>query len=415
MDQRAIAEQQYQRGLHYAQATEGERQENLQRATACYETALQYYTAEAFPKEWQQLQEDMAAAYSELVRERLKQNQNLPEQTRTSRYLSHPRLTLQQRLLLGLVVVIILAIPTTAIATSYLARSGPDCVRATLNMDGSTVLQPLLEVVSADYMQHCSGAIITVGGGASKTGLADVEQGHNYISGVRPEKDWGHTIGHDVPIQIGNSDVFASPVQHDLIDHQVAIGVFALILNQRVTGLHNLSTPQIQGIYTGVYQNWRQICDKGRCGPDLPIVPISRTLNSGTRFTFEKYILKGVATVPGIGLYRTSASSNAVQEVENNIGSIGYAPLYIADQAHDITILTIDGQGPHNTSAVQRNAYKFWNIEHMYTQGKGSALAQALINYMYSDVAKRLLPRFDLLDPATIPRAVRDQHILETQ
>ncbi len=415
MDQRAVAEQQYQQGLHYAHTTEGERQENLQRATACYETALQYYSAEAFPKEWQQIQEDMAAAYSELVRGRLKQTQDLPQLSRDSGQLSRPHLTLQQRLLLGLVVILVLAIPTAAIATSYLARGGPGCVSDTLNMDGSTVLQPLVEVVAADYMKHCSGAIITVGGGASKTGLADVEQGHNYMSGVNLKKDWGHTIGHDVPIQIGNSDVFASPVQRDLVDHQVAIGVFALILNQQVTGLHNLSTSQIQGIYTGVYQNWRQICDKGRCGPDLPIIPISRTLNSGTRFTFEKYILKGVATVPGIGLYRTSASSDAVQEVKNNVGSIGYAPLYLADQAHDITILTIDGQDPHNASAVQRNEYKFWNIEHMYTQGKGSALAQALINYMYSDVAKRLLPRFDLLDPTDIPRTVRDQHVLETQ
>jgi hypothetical protein len=73
------------------------------------------------------------------------------------------------------------------------------------------------------------------------------------------------------------------------------------------------------------------------------------------------------------------------------------------------------GQDPHNASAVQHNEYKFWNIEHMYTQGKGSALAQALINYMYSDMARRLLPRFDLLDPADIPRTIRDQHVLETQ
>ena len=415
MDQRAVAEQQYQQGLHYAHATEGERRENLQRATACYETALQYYRAEEFPTQWKQIQEDMAAAYSELVRERLKQTQETPTLPKNAGPLPRPRLTLQQRLLLGLVLVVILALPTGVIASNYLASGGPSCVRDTLNIDGSTVLQPLVEGVAADYMKRCSGALITVGGGASKTGLADVEQGHNRIIGVTRQKDWGHTAGRDVPILIGDSDIFASPVQRDLVDHQVAIGVFALILNQKVKGLHNLSTPQIQGIYTGVYQNWRQICDKGQCGPDLPIIPISRTVNSGTRFTFEKYILKGVATVPGIGLYRTSAAANAAQEVESNPGSIGYAPLYLADQTHDVTILTIDGQDAHNVTAVQRNEYKFWNIEHMYTQGKGSALAQALINYMYSDVAKRLLPRVDLLDLAAVPHTVRDQHVLEAQ
>ena len=129
---------------------------------------------------------------------------------------------------------------------------------------------------------------------------------------MNPHKDPGHIAGRDVPIDIGNSDIFASPVQRDLVDHQVAIGVFVMILNQDVTGLQNLNTSQIQGIYTGVYQNWRQVCP---CGPNLPIVPISRTVNSGTRFTFEKYILKGIATVPGIGLERVTSSANVVQEV----------------------------------------------------------------------------------------------------
>jgi phosphate transport system substrate-binding protein len=190
----------------------------------------------------------------------------------------------------------------------------PSCVSGTLTLDGSTVLQPLIEVVADDYMQHCSGTLITVGGGASKTGLAHVEQGHGVITGVNRQKDPGHLNGRDVLIQIGDSDIFASPAQRDLVNHQV-------------TGLHNLSTAQIQAIYTGVYQNWRQVCDHGSCGPDLALVPISRTVNSGTRYTFEKYILKGVATVPGIGLNRVSASGNAVQEVESNPGSIGYAPL----------------------------------------------------------------------------------------
>jgi phosphate transport system substrate-binding protein len=204
-------------------------------------------------------------------------------------------------------------------------------------------------------------------------------------------------------------------VQRDLVDHQVAIGVFVIILNRNVTGLHNLSTSQIQGMYTGVYQNWQQICDNGHCGPNLPIVPISRTVNSGTRFTFEKYILKGVATVPGIGLERATSSGNAVQEVESNSGSIGYAPLYLASQAKDVITVSIDGQDPHNFSLIQRDVYQFWNIEHMYTRGQGSPLAQSFINYMYSDLASNLIANFGFLHLADIPQNIRDKHVLEAQ
>ncbi|HET8843310.1 MAG TPA: substrate-binding domain-containing protein, partial [Ktedonobacteraceae bacterium] len=278
-----------------------------------------------------------------------------------------------------------------------------------------TALQPLVQAAAAKYMQNCPGAVITVGGGASKTGLADVERGHAPIPGVDAKADPGHIAGQDVPIEIGNSDIFASPVQHDLVDHQVAIGIFVMILNQKVTGLHNLRTSQILGIYTGVYQNWRQICDGGTCGPDLPIVPISRTLNSGTRFTFEKYILKGVATVPGIGLNRATSSGTAVQEVENNPGSIGYAPLYLANQAHDVTLLSIDGQNPTNASLIQQNTYKFWNIEHMYTRGPGSLLAQSFLAYISSGAVNTLIAHFNLLQVNIVPQNVRNQHILESQ
>ena len=307
-----------------------------------------------------------------------------------------------------LTVVVILAIPATVIATNYLGRG---CVSGSLNIDGSTALQPLIEA-AADYRQHCSGALITVGGGASKTGLADVERGHGIIAGVNPHRDPGHIAGRDVPIGIGDSDIFASPVQGDLVDHQVAIGIFVMILNQDVTGLHSLTTSQIQGIYTGVYQNWRQVC---ACAPDLAIVPISRTINSGTRFTFEKYILKGVATVPGIGLERATSSGNAVQEVENNAGSIGYAPLYLASQARDVTILSIDGQDPHNFSLIQQDRYKFWNIEHMYTRRQGSPLAQSFISYMSSVALSDLFSRFDFGHLTDIPLDIRNKHVLEAQ
>src|SRR6266567_8967858 len=175
MDQRAVAEEQYQQGLDYVHSTQGERRENLQRAIACYKMALQHYTPEAFPERWEQIQQDLAAAYSELVQARLKQTQEIPLPSRLTRRL---RITLQQSLLLALAIMVILAISAATIVTTYLAHRGPSCVNGALNVDGSTVLQPLVQAVAEDYMLHCSGALITIGGGASKTGLADVEQGH---------------------------------------------------------------------------------------------------------------------------------------------------------------------------------------------------------------------------------------------
>jgi phosphate transport system substrate-binding protein len=305
----------------------------------------------------------MTAAYRELVQMRRQQ----PEEAYApARAPGRSHFTRPQRLVFVLAVVIFLAIPTTAIARVYLGQGAPSCVSGTLTIDGSTVLHPLVQAVARTYTKQCSNALITVDGGASKTGLIEVEQGHGVVSGIVPGQDAAHIARPDVPVEIGDSDIFASLVQQgDLVDHQVAIVVFGLILNEDVTGVQNLSTAQIRAIYTGVYQNWRQSCDQQCCGPDRPIVPIGRTTNSGTRFAFERYVLDGMATVPGIGLESVLSSGDAVQEVEDNPGSIGYALLSLTNQTHKITIVNVDNHDPHTFSLVQHNHYKFWNVEHM--------------------------------------------------
>ena len=406
------AQDQYRLGLNYAHADQGELYENLQNAIVCYQKALQYYTSETFPDQCRQIQQDMVAAYSHLVQERMKQTQELPPLPRTVR---KKRFRILRVCLLGLVSLVILALPSSVIAVISRTNSGPACVNGTLNLDGSTALQPLIEAAAASFMKRCPGSSITVGGGASKTGLDDVEQGHDVITGISQGKDPRHIQNTDVSIDIGDSDIFASPVQSDLVDHQVAIGVFVMILNRSVTNLRNLSTSQIQGIYTGGYSNWQQICDSGPCGPDQAIVPISRTINSGTRFTFEKYVLQGLATVPGIGLNRTKSSGNAVQEVEQNVGSISYAPLYLADSDPNIIELSIDHQNPHDSSFIEHDTYKFWNIEHMYTHGQGSPLAQSFINYVLSEAVSSQLAHFGFLNINDIPQGVLEQHVREGQ
>jgi phosphate transport system substrate-binding protein len=403
-DRQDIAERQYQQGRQYHNSRDGERSEELLSALDCYETALQYYTFDTFPAKWETIQQEVIAASRELVELRRNQTKTPLSSSQRSR---RSKLTWAQRLVFVVIFLTVLAFPTTALVKAALAQGGPSCASGALNIDGSTVLQSFVQDVADDYMHHCPNAQITVGGGASKTGLADVEQGHDVIAGI--QKDPWHVGKQDVPIEIADSDIFASPTQQDLVDHQIAIGVFVVILNKEVTGLHNLSIDQLRGIYTGVYQNWNEICDQGQCGPNLPIIPISRSTNSGTRFTFEKYVLNAVATVPGLGLERTIGIPPAVQEVEQNPGSISYTDLSRASKASDITIVTIEGNDPHNSLIIQNNKYPLWNIEHMYTRGQGSPLAQAFINYMYSDVAQKLLSKYALLRLTDVPLDIRQQ------
>ncbi len=234
---------------------------------------------------------------------------------------------------------------------------GLSCATGTITAAGSTALQPLVTAVAMKYQAKCSGATITVQGGGSKTGLGEAESG---------------------TVQIGDSDVFAASTQSDLQDHQVAVVIFVLATNPDVTGVTSLTSAQILSIYTGKTTNWNQVG-----GPNLPIIVVSRPVTSGTRATFKQYVLKGTNESPNQSKNLTADSTQLVtQTVEQTNGAIGYITLGAADQeGSKLNVLGIDGNQPTDTN-VESNTYIFWNIEHMYTKGAATGLAQAFINYM---------------------------------
>jgi phosphate transport system substrate-binding protein len=236
-----------------------------------------------------------------------------------------------------------------------------NCVSGIITAAGSTVLAPLVTAMAKDYQAKCPSAAIIVNLGGSNVGLMNVESGS---------------------IQIGNSDVFKKAGQDDLVDHQVAVVVFTLVVNPKVTGVTNLTTPQIKGIYSGSITNWNQVG-----GPNLPIVEISRPITSGTRATFQTYILGGPETIQGPASLVTDNTATVVTEINQTAGAIGYVTVGAAESAN-LTTVNIDGNASDPT-LVENNIYKFWNIEHMYTKGPATGLAQALINYMSSDQGKQ--------------------------
>jgi phosphate transport system substrate-binding protein len=236
-----------------------------------------------------------------------------------------------------------------------------NCMQGSVTASGSTALAPLVEAVAKDYQAKCSGANITVNLGGSKTGLSQAASG---------------------AVQIGNSDVFANKsAQSDLVDHQVDVVIFAVAINSKVTGVKNLTTAQLKGIYDGTITNWNKVG-----GPNLPIVVVSRPASSGTRATFQQFILGGPEKISGPSNLTTDSTGTVIQNIKSTDGAVGYAALGPAQKA-GLTLVTIDGNAPQ-AALVKDNTYTFWNIEHMYTKGKPTDLAQALIDYMLSDQGK---------------------------
>jgi phosphate transport system substrate-binding protein len=238
-----------------------------------------------------------------------------------------------------------------------------------ITADGSSALQPLIKQAAAEFDQ-ANGTQSTINAGGSGQGLKDVSAG---------------------AVQIGMSDLFADAKLSAsdaaaLTDHQVAAVVFTLVVNNDLNGkVNNLTKAQIKGIYTGQYSNWSQLG-----GPSEAITVVNRPLTSGTRATFNKFVLDGTQEKAGTTLTQDNTGAVA-QAITQTPGSIGYVSIGFAassQYASQLTPLCIDGGKPVATD-VNSGKYVFWNVEHAYTKGPATGATKALLQYVESAAAQQ--------------------------
>src|SRR5262249_15385366 len=154
----------------------------------------------------------------------------------------------------------------------------------------------------------------------------------------------------------------------------VAANVFAIILNPAIP-LTTLTVDQIAGIYTGRLTNWHQLG-----GPTIPITPIARPDTSGTRATFDKYILQAPHNESLVRI--VDASQDVVDAVSQQPGAIGYVAITsVTSQVHTAAI---NGSSPTPAEVIKGN-YAFWSYEHLYTRGLPSGVVQAFLDFLLSD------------------------------
>jgi len=221
---------------------------------------------------------------------------------------------------------------------------------------GSSALQPLVETVAEEFQQDRPGQFVNVQGGGSGTGLSQVQSG---------------------AVDIGNSDMFAEEKAGvdatQLVDHRVAVIGITPIINKEV-GVDNLTKDELKKIFLGEITNWQEVG-----GTDQEIVILNRASGSGTRDTFEKWILDDENSVSA---QEQDSSGMVRQIVSDTPGAISYVAFsYVTN---DVDVLSIDGVEPTDKN-VTTNDWPIWSYEHMYTKGKPKALTKEFLDYILSD------------------------------
>lgn len=220
------------------------------------------------------------------------------------------------------------------------------CTSGSLALDGSASFIPAIQQLTSDYNSQCSNSVnFAYNADDSQTGLNGLMNGS---------------------VDVAYSDLPSSG-RPGLVDYQAAALIFLVVVNSD-TQVTNLTTAQLQGVYTGRYTNWSQVG-----GTNEPIVILSQPAGSTLRTIFETYVLHGTAqAVSGV-------SSGA--SIQNISGGITYIPLAEAPASGtSAQAISINGVSP-TPSTVQSGAYPFWSIEHLYTNHAAHGVALSFISY----------------------------------
>lgn len=238
-----------------------------------------------------------------------------------------------------------------------LTACGPVVEEESITAVGSSALQPLVEAAGEQYSSENIVKFINVQGGGSGTGLSQ--------------------IAADA-VEIGNSDIFAEEKDgidaSKLVDHRVAVVGITPIVTPG-TGVTDISIEELNKIFTGKITNWSELG-----GNDLPITVLNRASGSGTRATFEQWVLEEGQN--SIITQEQESSGTVRQIVANTPGTISYVAFsYVND---DVVALSIDGVEPKDEN-VKINDWPIWSYEHMYTNGEPTGLTKDFLDYILSE------------------------------
>lgn len=252
---------------------------------------------------------------------------------------------------------------TAGIAALFLAGAlvAPIVVSAEANITatGSTAMLPLVKEAAAEYQAKHPDVKISVSGTGSGTGITQVAA---------------------KAVDIGDSDILAAG-HPELVDHKVAVAGFALIAHPGI-GVGNLTRKQIQDVFAGRVQNWKEIG-----GADQRVTVINRPRNSGTRTVFQKTLM-GDVPISAAGLTEDQTGS-VVSTVKTTPGAISYAA-FAGVRGQGLTELAIDGVAPTDEN-VTSGKYPMWSYEHMFTNGPPSPEVSRFIAFVHgsSDIVHR--------------------------
>lgn len=237
-----------------------------------------------------------------------------------------------------------------------------DELSGSIDIAGSTSVQPLSEELAMEFMGLNPEAKINVAGGGSSAGIKAAESG---------------------TADIGASSRELKPDEKAVKEILIAKDGIAVIVNSN-NPVSDVTMDQIKKIFSGEITSWK---DLG--GKDHPITVIIREDGSGTRGAFQEIVLGKDKHFTDKAIIQNSTGSlrTAVAKDPSAIGFISLGALN-----PDVKALKIDGVKISKDN-ILNNSYKIARPFLYLTKDEPQGLVKSFIDFILSPEGQKIVER----------------------
>ena len=259
--------------------------------------------------------------------------------------------------------------PKTPGQSETRANAQGDAIQTSLKIGGSSSGFPLLQTLSTQYESTTKNVTIA---------RLEPGQSENVIAGVKQNI-----------MDIGAISKVLKPEDSDgkLESREVAHDGLVVATHSSVTGIKNLSTDDLKGIYSGSITNWKELG-----GPDASIVVLDRPEDeSAKRLLRKHYLGDDLKNSPTTVILRKEGE--LIQALENTPNSIGNFSLAHAI-SHNLSVNRMSLNGIEPTAEnIRTKAYPMVRSIVLVWHKNPSAATQQLTQYIFSAPGNAVLEK----------------------
>lgn len=238
-------------------------------------------------------------------------------------------------------------------------------ISGTIAISGSTSVKPVIDALAEAFMEINDGVTIDIQEGGSSVGISD----------AMAKK-----------VDLGMSSRELKATETGLKETVIAYDGIAVIVHNAVN-VSNLTTKQLQDIYTGTIKNWAEV--GGDAGA---IVVVGRDPASGTRGAFEELLkIDGKSPNPKATYAQEKDSTGNVKAtVQSTKNAIGYVSL----EAVDSTVKSVNIDNVAATTATVKDSTYSLVRPFLLLNNKDAALstaATAFINFILNEDGQKIV------------------------